>query len=75
MTEKRRNFLINFAYFAVIAGLAVLLINILGLGIWGAWIAILSDQCVRSVLVLLRYNSGKWAKMALRNAAHSHAEE
>lgn len=27
MTEKRRNFLINFAYFAVIAGLAVLLIR------------------------------------------------
>lgn len=60
--------------FGLRSGLAVLLITIMNLGIWGAWIAIICDQCVRSVLVLHRYNSGKWAKMALSNAAEKHAE-
>lgn len=60
--------------FGLRSGLAVLLITVLKLGIWGAWIAIISDQCVRSILVLHRYNSGKWARMALRNAAEKRVE-
>lgn len=39
--------------------LAIVLVN-MGLGLYGAWIAFASDQLVRSLLVLLRYNSGKW---------------
>ena len=31
-----------------------------GYGLYGAWAAFVSDQMVRTLLVLLRYNSGKW---------------
>lgn len=41
-------------------GLAILLVNATGLGLYGAWIALAVDQALRSVLVLARYNSGKW---------------
>ena len=39
--------------------LAILFVR-MGTGLYGAWLAFLSDQLVRSLLVLLRYNSGKW---------------
>ena len=35
------------------------------LGLIGAWIAVAADQCLRSMLVLMRYNSGKWKKIKL----------
>lgn len=41
-------------------GIAILTINWLGWGLWGAWIALGLDQLLRSALVLLRFNSGKW---------------
>ena len=41
-------------------GLAILSINHLGWGLIGAWIALVADQMLRSLLVLIRYNSGKW---------------
>ena len=41
-------------------GLAILTINKLGWGLIGAWIALVADQLLRSLLVLIRYNSGKW---------------
>jgi Na+-driven multidrug efflux pump len=41
-------------------GLAALTIFVLGWGIYGAWIALIIDQILRSFLVLNRYNSGKW---------------
>jgi putative MATE family efflux protein len=44
-------------------GLALLCINVFHLELWGAWIALVADQLVRSGLVLLRYNSGKWKKI------------
>lgn len=31
-----------------------------GYGLYGAWAAFVADQLVRSLLVVLRYNSGKW---------------
>lgn len=40
--------------------LAIVSINHLGWGLMGAWIALVTDQVLRSALVLLRYNSGKW---------------
>ena len=36
-----------------------------GYGLWGAWLAIAADQMLRSVLVLLRYRSGKWKNICL----------
>lgn len=41
-------------------GLAIFSIQVLEWGLIGAWIAIAADQLVRSLLVLLRFNSGKW---------------
>lgn len=41
-------------------GLAILSINHLGWGLIGAWIALVADQMLRSLLVLIRYNSEKW---------------
>ena len=41
-------------------GLAILTIRFLNWGIEGAWIAIVVDQIVRSVFIVLRYRSGKW---------------
>jgi len=43
--------------------LAAVAIFILGLGAAGAWYAFLVDQVVRSFLIMLRFNSGKWKKV------------
>ena len=40
--------------------LAMYLINQWNMGLEGAWFAFIADQTLRSTLVLLRYNSGKW---------------
>ncbi len=45
---------------------AILLVQ-LGLGLYGAWIALACDQILRSALVLGRYNSGKWKLIKLKN--------
>lgn len=39
----------------------------MGWGLYGAWTAFVCDQIVRSLLVLLRYNSGKWKTIKLKN--------
>lgn len=41
-------------------GLALLTIRVFHWGLDGAWIALVADQLLRSLLVLLRYSSGKW---------------
>lgn len=41
-------------------GLAILNVNYLGWGLLGAWVALVADQLLRSLLVVLRYRSGKW---------------
>jgi len=46
--------------------LAILLINQFGWGLDGAWIALVTDQVLRSGLVLLRYNSGKWKETKIK---------
>lgn len=43
--------------------LAALGVFVLNLGLEGAWIALVCDQLLRSLLVLLRYNSGKWKQL------------
>lgn len=40
--------------------LAVFSIKVLHWDLEGAWFALLTDQAVRSLLVLIRFNSGKW---------------
>ena len=45
---------------AVRPGLSFVFINFLHFGVIGAWFALGVDQILRSVLIMARYNSGKW---------------
>lgn len=45
---------------------AILLVNVIGIGLSGAWIAVAVDQLLRSALVFVRYKSGKWMYMRLK---------
>ena len=38
-----------------------LLVTILGFGLWGAWIALMADQMIRTALIVWRFRTGKWA--------------
>jgi Na+-driven multidrug efflux pump len=59
--DTRATALISFITILIIRpGVAILAVNLLNLGLEGAWYALLIDQAIRSMLVLLRYNSGKW---------------
>ena len=51
-----------FTVLLVRPGLAILFINYFHMGLEGAWYALVADQILRSLLVLLRYNSGVWKK-------------
>jgi putative MATE family efflux protein len=44
-------------------GLTLLLINVLGMGLEGAWIAMAVDWTVRSALMALRWRSEKWQRV------------
>ena len=46
-------------------GLAIILINYMHLGLVGAWVAFVADQLLRSLFVLLRYNTGKWKNIKI----------
>lgn len=48
------------------SSLALLLVNVFRLGLWGAWYALMADQLLRTLLVVLHYNSGKWRFMKIR---------
>ncbi|HCB64462.1 MAG TPA: MATE family efflux transporter, partial [Ruminococcaceae bacterium] len=41
-------------------GLAILMIYGFHLGLPGAWVALAADQLLRSLLVWIRYRTGKW---------------
>lgn len=45
---------------------AIILVKF-GLGLYGAWAAMATDQILRSALVLYRYNSGKWKLIKLKS--------
>ena len=45
--------------------LCYIMVNLLHLGVVGAWIAQASDQTARTVLFALRYNKGYWKKIKL----------
>ena len=48
--------------------LALLFVH-MGMGLYGAWLAFAMDQLVRTFLVMLRYNSGKWKLIKIKNNA------
>jgi putative MATE family efflux protein len=43
--------------------LAYLLTWYLGMGLWGAWVAMCADVTVRGLFFLLRFASGRWARV------------
>ena len=59
--DTRATAIISFITILIIRPvLAAYTIHILGWGLDGAWLALLADQAIRSLLVLFRFNSGKW---------------
>ena len=48
------------------SGLALLFVNVLDLGLWGAWYALVADQLLRTLLVVLHYNRGNWRFIKIR---------
>ena len=44
--------------------ICAILINVFNLGLTGAWIALVADQCMRTVLMSFRYRSGKWRRIS-----------
>lgn len=44
-------------------GLASFGIRVLGWGLMGAWLAYAADQLVRTLLIFMRFNSGKWKEI------------
>lgn len=40
--------------------IALFSVYVLRWGLTGAWIALVADQCLRTLLITLRYQSGKW---------------
>ena len=54
---------IFFTVLLIRPGLAILFVKVMKWGLSGAWIALVTDQLIRSTLVLLRFNSGKWKRI------------
>ncbi len=46
-------------------GLSYVLIRILGFGVEAVWYSMYADWTVRGILYIIRYNGGKWKKMAV----------
>lgn len=46
---------------------AISLVKFTPLGLYGAWIALACDQCLRSILITMRYRTGKWKTIKLKN--------
>lgn len=44
-------------------GLAIIMVKFLHWGLPGAWVALVSDQLLRSLLVWVRFSSGKWKEI------------
>lgn len=47
-------------------GATYLFVNVFGWGLIGAWIALVTDQYIRSIVIYLRFRSGKWKYIKAR---------
>lgn len=47
-------------------GATYLFVNVFGWGLIGAWIALVTDQYIRSAVIYLRFRSGKWKHIKTR---------
>lgn len=48
------------------SSLALLLVNVFSLGLWGAWYALVADQLLRTALIAWHYGKGKWRFIKLK---------
>lgn len=55
-----------FGVLLVRVGLAYIFVNLLELGLMGAWIAVFADQFIRWLFVYLRFRTGKWKYIKIR---------
>ena len=60
---KYTAFVVMITTLGVRSVLAVLLVTILDWGLWGAWISLMLDQVLRTVLMVGRYNTAKWVQI------------
>ncbi len=49
--------------------LCMILINVFNFGLWGAWIALVADQCLRTAIMSMRYRSGRWKAISKKHTA------
>ena len=49
--------------------LALLLVNVFDMGLYGAWIALIADQMLRTVLIGIRYHSNKWMLFKIKGSS------
>ena len=50
------------------SGLAILLVTYLKMGLIGAWYAMVVDQVVRDIMIILYFRSGRWSRIRLKEA-------
>ena len=49
---------------------------VFGMGVYGMWIALAADECIRGVLMLVRWRRGRWrSKRIVRSAASDGKKE
>ncbi|MGM9522214.1 MAG: MATE family efflux transporter [Oscillospiraceae bacterium] len=48
------------------SGFCAIAMNVLDWGLWGAWIALVADQCLRTLLMAVRYSSGRWKRIGAK---------
>lgn len=56
-------------------GATYLFVNVFGWGLNGAWIALVMDQYIRSTIIYLRFQSGKWKTIKARVETARNKEE
>lgn len=49
----------------------IIMVRVFHLGLMGAWIALVADQGMRTLLMGLRYHSGKWKQISMRHTARA----
>ena len=55
--------------------LCMLMVNVFDFGLWGAWIALVADQLLRTFLMAIRYHSGKWMALGAKFEGAAEAAE
>ena len=65
--DTRTTAIITFITVLLVRPITAIVLVSLGMGLYGAWFAMVADQVLRSALVLARYQSGKWKNIKLKN--------